>query len=82
MNGIINVYSEDIQVNTLKANEVITNEITIVDEMTVNNTTILPSELAQLDGINTNETIQTQIDNITVDINNNYVDLTSTQTKH
>ena len=80
MNGIINVYSEDIQVNTLKANEVITNEITIVDEMTVNNTTILPSELAQLDGVNTNETIQTQIDNITGDINNNYVDLTSSQT--
>jgi hypothetical protein len=60
MNGLISIYSEDIEVNTLLANEIITNDLTINNSLLVNNVTIDPNEIAQLTGINTDETIQTK----------------------
>lgn len=80
MNGIISIYSEDIAVNRLDANEIDVDNLTINNNLQVNNTNISPTEISQLLGINTNETIQTQINNITGDLGTNYVDLTSSQT--
>ena len=46
--------------------------------MTVNNITLSPVEISQLTGIDTDQTIQEQIDEIKTDLND-YVDLTSNQ---
>ena len=80
MNGIISIYSEDIAVNKIDAQEIDVDNLTINNNLQVNNANISPTEISQLLGINTNETIQTQINNVTGDLGTNYVDLTSSQT--
>jgi len=80
MSGIISIYSDDIAVNRLDANEIEVDDLTINNSLLVNNITLSPDEISQLTGINTDETIQTQINNITGDLGTNYVDLTSSQT--
>lgn len=80
MNGIISIYSEDIAVNKLDATEIDVDNLTINNNLQVNNTNISPNEVSQLLGVNTDETIQAQINNITGDLGTNYVDLTSAQT--
>ena len=77
MNGIISIYSDDIAVNKIDANEIIVDDLTINNSLEVNNITLSPQTISFLDGATSN--IQTQIDNITGDIGTNYVDLTSTQ---
>ena len=77
MNGIISIYSEDIAVNKIDANEIIVDDLTINNSLEVNNITLSPQTISFLDGTTSN--IQTQIDTITGDIGTNYVDLTSTQ---
>ena len=62
MNGIISIFSEDIQVNNLTANSIITDNIQINNSMLVDGVTLTPTEISQLSGINTDETIQEQID--------------------
>ena len=79
MNGIISIFSEDIEVNNLTANSIITDNIQINNSMLVDGVTLTPTEISQLDGINTNETIQQQIDNIEADLTN-VVTITGTQT--
>ena len=78
MSGVISVYAADINCNSLDANSINVDDITINNSMIVNSTTLLPVELQQITGVNTNETIQSQIDQINTDLNN-YVDLTSNQ---
>jgi len=78
MNGIISLYSEDIAVNKIDANEIIVDDITINNSLEVNNVTLSPETISFLDGATSN--IQDQIDTITGDIGTNYVDLTSIQT--
>jgi hypothetical protein len=82
MNGIISLYSEDIAVNKIDANEIIVDDLTINltinNSLEVNNITLSPQTISFLDGTTSN--IQTQIDNITGDLGSNYVDLTTAQT--
>ena len=78
MNGIISIFSEDIEVNNLVANSVITDDLQINNSLLVNGITLSPVEVAQLEGIDTDQTIQEQIDSIETDLTN-YVDLTSNQ---
>ena len=78
MNGIISIYSDDIAVNKIDANEIIVDALTINNSLEVNNITLSPQTISFLDGTTSN--IQTQIDNITGDIGTNYVDLTTAQT--
>jgi hypothetical protein len=79
MNGIISIFSEDIQVNTLDANTINVDDININNSLNVNNVTLSPQEVSQLSGINTNQTIQEQIDDINGDLNN-VVTITGNQT--
>ena len=78
MNGIISIFSEDIEVNNLVANSIVTDDLQINNSLLVNGVTLTPVEIAQLEGIDTDQTIQEQIDEIKTDLND-YVDLTSDQ---
>ena len=78
MNGIISIFSEDIEVNNLTANSIITDNIQINNSMLVDGVTLTPTEISQLEGINTDETIQQQINSIEADLTN-VVDLDSNQ---
>ena len=78
MNGVISIYSNDITVDTINANTINVNDETINNSLTVNNITLSPEEVSQLTGINVQETIQQQLDNITSDLSN-VVDLDSNQ---
>ena len=78
MNGIISIYSEDIAVNKIDANEIDVDDLTINNSLEVNNITLSPETISFLDGTTSN--IQQQIDTITGDIGTNYVDLTTAQT--
>jgi len=80
MNGIISINAEDLKVNNLDANNINVENLEIENSLLVNTTTISPDEIQQLNGINTNETIQTQINNINTNISNNLVTKTGTQT--
>ena len=77
MNGIISLYSEDIAVNKLDANEIDVDDLTINNSLEVNNVTLSPETISFLDGATSN--IQDQINSINTDLDN-YVDLTSEQT--
>ncbi len=76
MNGIISIFSEDIEVNNLTANSIITDNIQINNSMLVDGVTLSPTEISQLTGITGN--IQQQIDDIETDLTN-VVDLNSNQ---
>tara|TARA_R110000787_G_scaffold11980_2_gene39068 strand:+ start:2464 stop:6273 length:3810 start_codon:yes stop_codon:yes gene_type:complete len=78
MNGIISIYSEDIAVNKIDANEIIVDALTINNSLEVNNITLSPQTISFLDGTTSN--IQTQINNISGDLGSNYVDLSNNQT--
>ena len=77
MNGIISIYSEDIAVNKIDANEIDVDDLTINNSLEVNNITLSPETISFLDGATSN--IQTQIDNIS-NVQADYVDLSSNQT--
>jgi hypothetical protein len=70
MNGIISIFSEDIQVNNLNANSIITEDIQINNSMLVDNITLSPDEIATLTGINTNETIEERFEDIETELLN------------
>ena len=76
MNGIISLYSEDIAVNKIDANEIIVDDLTINNSLEVNNVTLSPETISFLDGATSN--IQTQIDNIS-NVQDDYVTLDTTQ---
>ena len=76
MNGIISLYSEDIAVNKIDANEIIVDDLTINNSLEVNNVTLSPETISFLDGATSN--IQTQIDNIS-NVQGDYVTLDTTQ---
>jgi hypothetical protein len=78
MNGIISIFSEDIEVNNLVANSIITDDLQINNSLLVDGVTLTPVEISQLEGIDTDQTIQEQIDEIKTDLTG-YVDLTSDQ---
>lgn len=80
MNGIISINAEDLKVNTLDANNINVSNLEIENSLLVNTTTITPNELEQINGINTNETIQQQINNINTNISNNLVTTNTPQT--
>jgi len=75
MNGIISINAEDLKVNNLDAENINVQNLEILNSLEVNTTTLSPDEIQQLDGINTNETIQQQIDTI----NDNLVTKSGTQ---
>ena len=76
MNGIISLYSEDIAVNKIDANEIIVDDLTINNSLEVNNITLSPETISFLDGATSN--IQTQIDTIS-NVQGDYVTLDTTQ---
>ena len=79
MNGIISLFSEDIQVNNLNASSIVTDNLQINSSLLVDGVTLSPTEISQLEGINTDETIQEQIDGIETELTN-VVTLNQTQT--
>jgi hypothetical protein len=79
MNGIIDVFAGSIQCDTIDANTIIVDNETINNSLTVENITLAPVEISQLTGINTDETIQQQIDGIETELTN-VVTLDQTQT--
>jgi hypothetical protein len=76
MNGIISLYSEDIAVNKLDANEIDVDDLTINNSLEVNNITLSPETISFLDGATSN--IQDQIDTIS-NLQGDYVTLDTTQ---
>ena len=76
MNGIISIYSEDIAVNKIDANEIDVDDLTINNSLEVNNITLSPETISFLDGATSN--IQTQINNIS-NVQGDYVTLDTTQ---
>jgi hypothetical protein len=76
MNGIISLYSEDIAVNKLDANEIDVDDLTINNSLEVNNVTLSPETISFLDGATSN--IQDQIDTIS-NLQGDYVTLDTTQ---
>jgi hypothetical protein len=76
MNGIISIYSEDIAVNKIDANEIDVDDLTINNSLEVNNITLSPQTISFLDGTTSN--IQQQIDTIS-NLQGDYVTLDTTQ---
>jgi len=76
MNGIISIYSQDIAVDTIDANEITVDDLTINNSLEVNNITLSPETISFLDGATSN--IQDQIDNI-ANVQGDYVTLDTTQ---
>ena len=70
MNGIIDVFAGSIRCDTIDANTIIVDNETINNSLTVDNVTLAPVEISQLTGINTDETIQQQINSIEAELLN------------
>ena len=76
MNNIINIYSQDIAVDNVDANNIDVDNLTINETLNVNNITLSPETISFLDGTSSN--IQDQIDNIS-NLQGDYVTLDTTQ---
>ena len=76
MNNIINIYSQDINVDNVDANNIDVDNLTINETLNVNNITLSPETISFLDGATSN--IQDQINSIS-DLQGDYVTLDTTQ---
>ena len=76
MNNIINIYSQDIAVDNVDANNIDVDNLTISETLNVNNITLSPETISFLDGTSSN--IQDQLDTIS-NLQGDYVTLDTTQ---